>query len=391
MATLKKLEAQAFVLAGVVKKPGKPSREQAEKRKLALFCASRCFELGGDEELLEQIFAAGELAQAPAAGAASADEKKKKHKAKGKSKERADSPAPPEPLTLSEPQTPAAAPLVSCCCGGRGATATSFFSPVPTLAPRGGQAKQKVYLKIEGDATMDMSSVQSLLTHLVRDGGISSRREDVVKTLGEEAYYLRPRRPAVANAKGHIHVDEVDHTFECQMAAHVILQTREFHPMLRQLDLSGTSAADNLRSQPQVVQNALHDIKGIQNCTNDETLFNLKLLNKSLNITKGHAIHRWLDSRSHATEAKHLGRVELRDAYRRSAACTRGEIDHDEADELAARLSRHLFDAEETYKQRLKVLEESAGNANKEQRDLGARFRALQSTISDLQDEHELE
>ena len=386
MAKLKKLEEQAFVLAGVERKPGKPSREQAEKRKLALFCAMRCFELGGDEELLEQIFSAGELAQASPAAPARA-EVKKKHKIKGKSKERADSPGPPpEPLTLSEP------PVVdSCCCGGAKTTATSFFSPVPTLAPRGGQAKQKVHVKIEGDATMDMSSVQSLLTHLVRDGGISSRREDVVKTLGEDAYYLRPRQPAVANAKGKIHVDEVDHTFECQMAAHVILQTREFHPLLRQLDLSGSSAADNLRSQPQVVQNALHDIKGIQNCTNDDTLFNLRLLNKSLNITKGHAIHRWLDSRSHAGEAKHLGRVELRDAYRRSAACTRHEIDHDEADELAARLSRHLVDAEDTYKQRLKVLEENAGRANKEQRDLGARLRALQSTISDLQDEHELE
>ena len=51
------------------------------------------------------------------------------------------------------------------------------------------------------------------------------------------------------------------------------------------MDLSHTSASFNLKNQPQVVQNALLPLKRIQNCVDDETLFNLKMLNKSLNST----------------------------------------------------------------------------------------------------------
>ena len=89
---------------------------------------------------------------------------------------------------------------------------------------------------------MDGTTVESLLGHLIRDRGILKRRDDVVATHGADAYYLRPRRPPVANAEGHLHADEeVDHIFECQMGGHALLQTREFHPLLRQLDLSGGS------------------------------------------------------------------------------------------------------------------------------------------------------
>ena len=239
---------------------------------------------------------------------------------------------------------------------------------------------------------MDGTTVESLLGHLIRDRGILKRRDDVVATHGADAYYLRPRRPPVANAEGHLHADEVDHIFECQMGGHALLQTREFHPLLRQLDLSGASSSMHINdssTQPIVVQNALRDIKALQNCTNDDTLFNLKLPSKSLNITKGRVISHWLDSRSAAIAAPHLTRVDLQDAYRRSAACKRGDIDHDEADALAAVLQHQLIRVEKTYMERLKRLEEAAGVANQDQRDLEARLRALQHTIGSLLEEHE--
>ena len=270
--------------------------------------------------------------------------------------------------------------------------------PPPPPPPPPPQAShplaRRVLLRVEGNAAMDGTTVESLLGHLIRDRGILKRRDDVVATHGADAYYLRPRRPPVANAEGHLHADEVDHIFECQMGGHALLQTREFHPLLRQLDLSGASSSMHINdssTQPIVVQNALRDIKALQNCTNDDTLFNLKLPSKSLNITKGRVISHWLDSRSAAIAAPHLTRVDLQDAYRRSAACKRGDIDHDEADALAAVLQHQLIRVEKTYMERLKRLEEAAGVANQDQRDLGARLRALQHTISSLLEEHENE
>jgi len=268
------------------------------------------------------------------------------------------------------------------------------FVPTPSLSPApapAGRGKQVILVRVEGNKAMDGSTVESLLGHLIRDGGISRLREDVVAKHGESAYYLRPKRPPVENAQGHLHADEVDHTFECQMAGHAIFQTREFHPLLKELTLSDASSSMRLNGQPIVVQNALRDIKALQNCTNDDTLFNLKLLSKSLNITKGHVIAHWLDSRRAAIAAPHLNRVDLRDAFRRSAACTRGDIEPDEADALAAVLQRQLINVEETYIERLVLLEEAAGQANQDQKRLGARLRALQQTIGSLLEEHESE
>ena len=87
----------------------------------------------------------------------------------------------------------------------------------------------------------------------------------------------------------------------------------------------------------------------------------------------------------------HLTRTDLQDAYRRSAACTRKDIDADEADELAAILQRELIVAEETYQDRLKAIEESIAPSNKDNRDAIARLKALQITIGTLLSEHESE
>ena len=84
--------------------------------------------------------------------------------------------------------------------------------------------------------------------------------------------------------------------------------------------------------------------------------------------------------------------IDLQQAYRRSAACLRGDIDQDEADELAAALQRQMVLAEETYIERLRAKEEEVGpGTNKASRDLAARLRALQDTITTLQEEHERE
>jgi hypothetical protein len=448
--SLKKLEEKAKHLCGVnTSKRGRPTKEQKEKRATAKFCAARCFALEGDFDALKVIVdevkhqqqvvdATAGVGAGVGAGAGAG--------AGGDARDAADGLPQDDRVLYTEVELAmalshyeafhrievgsatveqlqrssakiggwlaAAAGAQSGAGGGTekvkaaghyccwwlrrhppaAAADPHLPAPTPSLSPApapAGRGKQVILVRVEGNKAMDGSTVESLLGHLIRDGGISRLREDVVAKHGESAYYLRPKRPPVENAQGHLHADEVDHTFECQMAGHAIFQTREFHPLLKELTLSDASSSMRLNGQPIVVQNALRDIKALQNCTNDDTLFNLKLLSKSLNITKGHVIAHWLDSRRAAIAAPHLNRVDLCDAFRRSAACTRGDIEQDEADALAAVLQRQLINVEETYIERLGLLEEAAGQANQDQKRLGARLRALQQTIGSLLEEHE--
>ena len=243
--------------------------------------------------------------------------------------------------------------------------------------------KQTMLVKVQGAASMDPSTVLTTLGHLVRDDAIARRREEVIQCHATHSYYLRPRKPPPVD-----HVDEVDHTFECQMLAHAIFQTPEYHPILKQLDINTSS--HSLKRQPFVVQGALETLKNIQNCVDDPTLFNLRMLNKSLNITKGAVIKRWLNDRV-VSNGSHLQKADLQEAYRKSTSVQNGIIDVDEADELAVILAKDLTVAEKTYVHRLDKAEEMVGMTSTtvtDKRVQKNRLIELKETISGLQEEH---
>ena len=190
----------------------------------------------------------------------------------------------------------------------------------------------------------------------MRDRHISRRRAEVdnaVQAQGKAPYYLEDLdvslRPAVANAKGHVHVPEIDHVIECQLVGHAIFQTQEFHDVLTQLNMAAADRCKHINKtslQPFVVVNALRPIKEIQNCEGVEyNCFNLRLMSKSLNITKGQAITRWIESRLKWSEGKPFPRIDLQDAFRKCKALKNGEISESEAAKLAAEIQKSLIKA----------------------------------------------
>jgi hypothetical protein len=147
-----------------------------------------------------------------------------------------------------------------------------------------------------------------------------------------------------------------------------------------------------------VVQNILLPLKKIQNCDKDETLFNLKMMNKSLNITKGAAVKHWLEDRvvtasksPTSTSGARFNHLDLQQAYRKSSAVKNGIIDPDEADTLADILQRQLIIVEETYMDRLAQTVEMAVKSNlvSDKRAHEERMNGLRSSIGDMLLEHE--
>lgn len=249
---------------------------------------------------------------------------------------------------------------------------------------RGGGAEAEGHpriVKVIRAALMNPRNVLTTLGHLVREDSISMRRDEVIEKHGGHSYNLRPRKSTVS-----YHPDEVDHTFECQMLAHAIFQTPEYHPILRQLDINTSS--HSFKEQTIVVKGALERLKEIQNCVGDVTLFNLKMLNKSINITKGSVIKRWLNDRV-ASRKSQLQKA-LQDGFRKSTSVQKGIIDTDEADELAAVLTQDLILVEGIYVERLDVAAEMVGSSATitDKRKQKKRLVGLQDTITALQEEH---
>ena len=262
-------------------------------------------------------------------------------------------------------------------------------------------SKKKILIRVEGAAHLRAHDVQSLLRELVRDRAISRRLtvakvEKSVKAQGERPYYLKElpsKRTAVGNAKGH--VTEVDHVIECQLVGHAILQTQEFHKVLKELNMGGSPRSMHINrtsEQPFVVQNALKPIKQIQNCEGDEyNCFNLRLMSKSLNITKGKAITRWIESRQKWSEGKPLPRVDLQDAFGKCTALKNGEIEESEALKLAAELQKSLKNAASDFEGFLQTRAEKLDKSSQEYKDLATRLEKLGETIGDLRNEFENE
>lgn len=122
------------------------------------------------------------------------------------------------------------------------------------------KGKARVFVRVRG--VRDLHLIEQTIGELVRDQGISKRRADIERLRGAQAYYtdinLRPatraataaaataaKSHAVTAASGAATHDgvHVDHTFECQMLGHAVVQTEAFHARgaewLRAIDLVG--------------------------------------------------------------------------------------------------------------------------------------------------------
>ena len=297
--------------------------------------------------------------------------------------------------------TPAPAPASNEEAEPSALAAADPPEPAPSLSV---PSKRKILVKIQGAGHLDAHDVQSLLRELVRDRTISrpahwppEKVKNAVEAQGERPYYLEELHPsAVGNAKGH--VTEVDHVIECQLVGHAILQTQEFHKVLKDLNMGGSPRSMHINrtsEQPFVVQNALKPIKQIQNCEGDEyNCFNLRLMSKSLNITKGKAITRWIESRQKWSEGKplpHNVRVDLQDAFGTCEALKNGEIDRTEADKLAAELQKSLIKAASDFEGFLQKRAGELVKSYQEYKDLATRLQKLGETIGELRNEFENE
>lgn len=312
---------------------------------------------------------------------------------------------PNTPATRTPSQTPAS--------GQRGkAHKYDYCSIQPT---HGVSRPQRVYVRVSG---VDRGLVESTLTDLVRDKGIYKRKGEVHRRHGEGSYYLRSHAHAAARANaldgrggtprtlspaplgtpthtpsyphasavlspqasvtspgqaaitpGKPEQIDVEHTWECRMLGHAIVQTPEYHTgldggrgLLAQVNLEGSARSH----QPIVVQNAISPLYMVHNCCNDPTLFNLKLMENSLNVVKTHVIDAWLRHRYMLAEGRgqgasqHAEQLDLvgayRTAYREHSTRRRASLpplSPEDVEELACALGAELKGVEEPYCARL--------------------------------------
>jgi hypothetical protein len=250
--------------------------------------------------------------------------------------------------------------------------------------------KARVFVRVRGIASL--RHLQSHLSDMVRDFGVRTRKEELKAKLGEGAFYTTRAR---AHKPRHTPTDhnhlEMDHVLECQMLGHAIVQTEAFHEggWLQAVELHNSRT-----QQPSgVVKSTLEGLYGVQNCCgaeDDGTFFNLRLLDKSLNITKGGVVKNWLDGRYAGGEAAAL--TGLRAGFRQSTAVRANVISVEEGEELAAALRAAMAGVEAPYLQRLEGLQERppATAATLSERTAHAnRYAGLMETIQLLMDELE--
>ncbi len=244
--------------------------------------------------------------------------------------------------------------------------------------------KARVFVRVRG--VESIARLQSRLSDLVRDHGARLRRDELRAALGEGAYYTRARALSkAAPAEGHL---EVDHVFECQMLGHAIVQTEAFHELgwLQAVDLSSART-----HQPSgVVRSGLEALYNAQNCVDDASFFNLRLMDKSLNVTKGNVVKEWLAGRYAGGEAARL--TGLRAGFRQSSAVRSALISPEEGDDLAAALHAAFTRVEGPYLERLEAARErvpatAATLAERTAHD--RRYAGLCETVSLLLDELE--
>ena len=164
----------------------------------------------------------------------------------------------------------------------------------PEVAVATSSRKTKVTVRLVASGAQQQ--MRSFLDECLRDRAVRRRAmPQLLETYGEGCYYLRhtAARAAALNSSAtkSLKID-VDHTFECQLMAHAVVQCPDYAEILRQYD---TTTRHNLISQQGfVVQGALRPVYDIQNNISDSELFNLRLLNSTINTSKRFAFTNFL-------------------------------------------------------------------------------------------------
>ena len=235
--------------------------------------------------------------------------------------------------------------------------------------------ERKFFRKIYGLTGGDhkFNEVRACVNDMVRDHNISTRRDDVAKqdgTVNTHDYFLRDRTPKLTSSV------EVDHTFECQLIAHCIMQTDELHPIIKQLNINITKTV-----QLEIVRGLLNPIYNIHNCTQsaDCGTFNLHLLEKTVNIKKGAAVADFLN-RQYSTRPGEMGGPVNFDHYYKNANAVVAHLITSE--ELAGRMESLLLDVEDPYKNYLLNSQNKIAIPHVHE----ARMEALVETINQVYD-----
>lgn len=146
------------------------------------------------------------------------------------------------------------------------------------------ERKHKVTVRL-----VDHNSQQMLRTALdecLRERALRKRTLPILKEhYGEGCYYLRHTEARASSLAAEHYFDvQVDHTFECQLIAHAVVQCPDYTEILRQYDHQVKN--NLLTKQGFVVQGALKPVYDIQNNIHETELFNLRLLHPTLNMAK---------------------------------------------------------------------------------------------------------
>ena len=154
--------------------------------------------------------------------------------------------------------------------------------------------KTKVTVRLVASGAQQQ--MRTFLDECLRDRSVRKRAmPQLLETYGEGCYYLRhtaARTASLNSSSAKTLKIDVDHTFECQLMAHAVVQCPDYAEILRQYD---TTTRHNLISQQGfVVQGALRPVYDIQNNISDSELFNLRLLNSTINTSKRFAFTNFL-------------------------------------------------------------------------------------------------
>lgn len=147
--------------------------------------------------------------------------------------------------------------------------------------------------RFKGASMLTADEFETKVKELIRDTNISKYHKDCAAIFGAGDYYRTRSRTQAAKAAAIAAATassssfssssssasslEMEHTFECQLAGHAVMQTTSLHNILRNLDVTSPRT-----QQPAAVKRVLDAVFAVQN--ERQEFFNIKLLDKTLNV-----------------------------------------------------------------------------------------------------------
>jgi hypothetical protein len=218
----------------------------------------------------------------------------------------------------------------------------------------------------------DFDSVRKKIAELLRDGNISGRRELVYSNDHSEPThdYLLRKRVLSSNKP-----PDVDHTLECQVISHCIMQTKEVHSILKEINLNLSRT-----KQSYVVQGLLTPVYDIHNGHDAvASTFNLHLMDANLNQKKGAAVTEFLSRQYETLSSEKGGEINFQKYFKDATVVKEGLID---SDELVGKMEKLLRDVEDPYRNYLTTVRSVLSS----KRIAEKRFEALSESVNQVYD-----